>query len=87
MPECVVVVVQDEVIQKAHVVAPEGNGFTVTAGLTEQAAVDLTKEVEMVSSTASPKPCCALALPHLCMHPSPQCWQSRVQMCDRCEAA
>lgn len=29
--------------------APEGDGFTVTAGLTEQAAVDLTKEVEMVS--------------------------------------
>jgi hypothetical protein len=40
---------QDDVIQKAHVAAPEGDGFTVTAGLTEQAAVDLTKEVEMVS--------------------------------------
>lgn len=41
--------VQDEVIQRARVAAPGGDGgFTVTAGLKEQAAVDLTKEVEMV---------------------------------------
>ncbi|EIE26133.1 DNA repair helicase rad25 [Coccomyxa subellipsoidea C-169] len=54
-PDILRKLLKDEVIQKAHVVAPEGNGFTVTAGLTEQAAVDLTKEVEMVSSTGIPK--------------------------------
>lgn len=44
--------VQDEVIKKAHVAAPESvGGFTVMAGLTEQAALDLTKEVEMVRGT------------------------------------
>ena len=38
-------------IKKAHVAAPEGTGgFTVMAGLTEQAALDLTKEVEMVGA-------------------------------------
>ncbi len=47
---------QDEVIKKAHVVAPEGkSGFTVMAGLTEQAALDLTKEVEMVGAPDRPK--------------------------------
>ncbi|KAK9915560.1 hypothetical protein WJX75_000745 [Coccomyxa subellipsoidea] len=46
-PDILRKLLKDDVIQKAHVAAPEGDGFTVTAGLTEQAAVDLTKEVEM----------------------------------------
>ncbi len=36
---------QDDVIKKAHV-DTEAPGFAVTAGLTEQAALDLEKEVD-----------------------------------------